>query len=311
MIEKDDLNWDDLRYFLRAAETMTLAGAARAMGVDHSTIGRRLSALERTLGAPLMIRAPGGLRLTPLGERLLPLVEQVERSVLAVSTHAVQQKTHVRMAMPTGFTKVFASGLTRFRADFPTLSLELMSDTLQVDLSKGAADLAIRVGPIHDDQLVARRLCDAGWALYASPTYLQRCGSPMDLDHLAGHELIGFAPGMVGTPASNWIEQRASHADIVLRIRGMVDMLSATLSGAGLALLPCLLGDEEPGLVRLTPHVLVTSEVSLVYRREVRGVEPIQAVIQFVLGVVRENEARLLGATQSAMAPSNCPPAAG
>ena len=68
MAAEGDLDWDDLRYFLRAAQAGTLAGAARAMGVEHSTIGRRLSALERTLGAPLVVRAPDGLHLTPLGE---------------------------------------------------------------------------------------------------------------------------------------------------------------------------------------------------------------------------------------------------
>lgn len=82
MAGDDDLNWNDLRFFLRAAQAGTLAGAARAMEVDHSTIGRRLSALERSLGVPLVIRAADGLHLTPLGENLVPLVEQVERAVL-------------------------------------------------------------------------------------------------------------------------------------------------------------------------------------------------------------------------------------
>src|SRR4030095_9713363 len=80
----DDFNWDDLRFFLRAAQTRTLAGAARSIGVEHTTIGRRLSALERALGAPLVLRGPDGLRLTPLGERLVPLGHAVERGRLDV-----------------------------------------------------------------------------------------------------------------------------------------------------------------------------------------------------------------------------------
>ena len=80
----DDLNWDDLRYFLRAAQSHTLAGAARALGVEHSTIGRRLAALEQALGAPVVLRNPDGLQLTPLGERLLPLVVEIERGVVAI-----------------------------------------------------------------------------------------------------------------------------------------------------------------------------------------------------------------------------------
>jgi len=80
MAVDDDLDWNDLRYFLRAAQSGTLAGAARAMGVDHSTVGRRLSALERALGAPVVLRAPDGLHLTPLGESLMPLAEDVDTS---------------------------------------------------------------------------------------------------------------------------------------------------------------------------------------------------------------------------------------
>lgn len=303
MNNADDLNWDDLRFFLRAAEAMTLAGAARAMGVDHSTIGRRLSSLERRLGAPLVIRAPDGLKLTPVGEKLLPLVQQVGRSVQAVSDQARQQKTRVRVAMPTGFTKLFTAGLARLRAELPEVSLEMLSETRLVNLGQGEADLAIRVGPVQDEDLVARRLCDAGWSLYASPAYLERHPEPMDLDHLDGHELIGFDPAMAGSPGSNWIEERARHAGIALRIRGMVDMQDAALSGAGLALLPCVLGDDEPGLRRVSPLVLVTSEVSLVYRREVRLVEPIRSVIRFVADVLRDNEARLLGASAAAAPP--------
>ena len=81
MAAVDDFNWDDLRYFLRAAQTKTLAGAARSMGVEHTTIGRRLSALERALGAALVLRGPDGLTLTPLGQRIAPLVERLVAEV--------------------------------------------------------------------------------------------------------------------------------------------------------------------------------------------------------------------------------------
>src|SRR5215471_18191655 len=101
MATDEELDWNDLRYFLRAAQAGTLAGAARAMGVEHSTIGRRLASLERALGAPLVIRAPDGLHLTPLGKSLLPLVEEVDHAVSAVHGHASQRHARVRLAMPT------------------------------------------------------------------------------------------------------------------------------------------------------------------------------------------------------------------
>jgi DNA-binding transcriptional LysR family regulator len=291
----DDVNWNDLRFFLRAAHAGTLAGAARAMQVDHSTIGRRLSALERSLGAPLVIRAPDGLHLTPLGENLVPLVEQVERAVLAVCEQAMQQKARVRLAMPTGFTKLFTANLAQLQAACPGLSLELLSSSRPVDLKKGEADLAIRSGPVVDEDLVARRLCETGWSLYASPAYLLRRTAPADLNDLSAHDVIGYDPSLAGVPAAKWIEARTQGANIVLRSREMNDMLAAALGGAGLAVLPCLLGDEEPGLVRLTPAVLATREVSLVYRREFKRAAPLQAVIRFVVQVVQENADRISG----------------
>jgi len=291
----DDLNWNDLRFFLRAAQAGTLAGAARAMEVDHSTIGRRLSALERSLGAPLVIRAPEGLHLTPLGENLVPLVEQVERTVLAVCEQARLQEPRVRLATPTGFTKLFMVNLAQLQAACPGLSLELLSSSRPVNLKKGEADLAIRSGPIVDEDLIARRLCETGWSLYASPAYLSRRPRPADLNDLGGHDVIGYDPSLAGVPAAKWIESRAPGANVVLRSREMNDMLEAALGGAGLAMLPCLLGDEEAGLVRLTPEVLATREVSLVYQREVRLAGPVQAVIRFVVQVMQENADRILG----------------
>lgn len=295
MAGNDDLDWNDLRYFLRAAQAGTLAGAARAMGVDHSTIGRRLSSLERALGAPLVIRAPDGLHLTPLGESLVPLIEEVERAVLAAYGHASQTQTRVRVALPTGFTRLFSANLERLRTAHPQLILELLTGAKAVDLKRGEADLAIRSGPVVDEELIARPLGESGWSLYAAPAYLARRPAPVDPDDLSGHDLIGFDPTLAAVPAAQWIEQRAHGATVVLRSREMSDMQAAALSGAGLAMLPCLGADDEAGLTRLTPRVLATRSLSLVYPREARLSQPVQAVIRFVLDVMRENAARILG----------------
>jgi DNA-binding transcriptional LysR family regulator len=293
--DAEDLNWDDLRYFLRAVQAKTLAGAARAMKVDHTTIGRRLSALERALGAPLFIRTPDGLQLTPLGERIAPLAEQVASTVHGVHHLATQQTVRVRLAVPTGFTPFFTAALARLRDSHPDITLEILSSSRVVDLAKGEAELAIRSGPIIDGELIARRVGAAGWSLYASPAYLARRPAPVDIEDLAGHDLIGYDPSLAAMPAARWIERHAPPATIVLRSREMTDMLAATVSGAGIAALSCLVGDAEPALVRLTPRVISSRELSLVYRREMRLVAPVRAVIRFVVEVMRENADRVAG----------------
>lgn len=303
MADLDDrFDWNDLRYFLRAAQAGTLAGAARAMGVEHSTIGRRLTSLERALGAPLVVRAPDGLHLTPLGASLVPLMEQVEHAVSAVVDHATAGQTRVRLALPTGFTALFSEHLDRLRQTHPRLALELLSGAKPVDLRRGEADLAIRSGPVADEDLVVRPLGESGWSLYAAPAYLARHAAPREpLDDLSGHALIGFDPALAAVPAAQWIEQRAAGggATIVLRSREMADIQAAALAGAGLALLPCLGADGEPGLARLTPRVLATRSLALAYPREARLSPPVQAVIRFVIDVMRDNAERITGTRRS------------
>ncbi len=290
-----ELDWDDLRYFLGAAQAGTLAGAARAMGVEHTTIGRRLSALEHALGAPLVLRGPDGLQLTALGEKLSPLVEEMERAVRSVRDLVASHRARVRLAVPSGFARLFTPGVAQLCRDHPGLSLELLSGARPVDLKRGEADLALRSGPVGDKELVVRKLCDSGFSLYASDAYLARRPGPVSTSDLSGHDVIGFDPSMAAMPAARWIDERAANATIVLRSREMTDMVTATASGLGLAVLPCVLGDAEPGLRRLTAEVVATRGLSLVYRRESRLSASVRAVVRFVVETIRRNADRIAG----------------
>lgn len=289
-----DWNWDDLRYFLRAARARTLSGAARALRVEHTTIGRRLAALERSLGAPLVLRKPDGLRLTPLGAELVPLVDAVEKAVLAVQARVQAQASLVRLAVPSGFTRLFTAKLPMLRREHPELALELVSGARPVDLERGEADLAIRIGPVADPELVARKVGDVGWSVYASPAYLK--GRPrVDLDDLRGHDVIGYDASLAGMPAARWLEARAGRARVALRSREMTDMLAAAVNGAGIAVLPCVLGDAEPLLQRLTPDVVASRPAALVHRREATIADSVRAVKRFVVVVMHEASRALLG----------------
>lgn len=290
-----DLDWDDLRYFLEAARAQTLAGAARKLGIEHTTIGRRLAALERALGAALVLRGPDGLRLTPLGERLLPIAEQIERTVHSLRDLAERGVSRVRLAVPSGFARLFVAGLPALRAQHPDLMLEIVSGARIVDLEQSEADLAVRGAPIEAGDLIARRLCVSGWSLYAAPSYLERHAAPASFDDLSGHDLIGFHASLSQQHAAQWLEQRAGPASVVLRSREMTDLVAAASSGLGLAILPCALADMEGGLVRLTPEVLATSTLSLVYRREMRLSAAVSAVIDFVFEIIGANAALIEG----------------
>lgn len=294
-MRKSELDWDDLRYFLCAAQAGTLAGSARKLGVKHSTVGRRLSALEQALGTALVMRGPDGLRLTPTGSKLAPLIKDIDTAVAAIRSLAAKEQTHIRLAMPTGFSRMFSESLGQLRKGYPEISLEVLSGSRPVDLKKGEADLAIRSGPITDPDLVARKLCDSGFSLYASEAYLARRPGPVDPNDLAGHEMIGFDPIFDATPPARWIEAHAGNAAIVLRGSQMIDVVAAATAGAGIAVLACHQGDEEPRLKRLTAQVLVTHPLSLVYRREAAVSAPLRAVIRFVTAVIRQHIKQIRG----------------
>src|SRR5262245_34604598 len=288
-MRKAELDWDDLRYFLRAAQERTLAGGARKLGVKHSTVGRRLSALEQALGTALVMRGPDGLHLTPVGSKVAPLVEDIEAAVAAIRSLVASEQTHVRLAMPTGFSRMFSENLAQLRNDHPEISLEVLSGSQPIDLKNGEADLAIRSGPIADPDLITRKLCDSGFSLYASETYLARRPGPIDPGDLSGHEIVGFDPMFASTPPARWIEEHAGNAVMVLRGRHMIDVVAAAIAGAGLAVLPCHQGDEEPRLKRLHPHVLVPHPLSLVSCREAAISAPLRAVMHFVTAVIRRH----------------------
>jgi DNA-binding transcriptional LysR family regulator len=267
------------------------------MGVEHSTIGRRLDALERTLGAALVTRGPDGLGLTPLGQRVLPLVENIERAVKQVRETARSQKVRVRLAVPSGITGHFTAELGKLRAKHPEIELEMLSGSRPVDLRKGEADLSLRSGPVEDEELIVRKIGESCWSLYASDEYLARHPGPIDLDDLTGHELIGYDPALAAVPAAKWIEERGAKAAIVFRSREMTDLAAAACTGIGLAALPCLLGDDTPRLRRITPEVIATRTVSLVYRREAKLSAAVCAVIDFVVDVMREASPGMSGIT--------------
>ncbi len=170
-----------------------------------------------------------------------------------------------------------------------------MSGSQPLDLKKGEAELAIRVGPIADEDLIARKLGDAGWSLYAADAYLRRHPAPADPRQLAGHDVLGYDRRLAGAPGARWIEQHGRGATIVLRSRELTDMLAAARGGLGLAVMPCMLAESDSSLRRLTPDVLGRNGIFLAYRRETLLVEPVRTVIDFIVRLMRDNAALVRG----------------
>lgn len=291
----DRSDWEALRHFHAAAEESSLSGAARRLGVEHSTVSRRIASLELSLGTALIERGPSGLTLTRLGARVAELVKEMDRAAHSIEKLAIEKRANVRLVVPTGFLELLSPRLERLRREQRHIALEVVSAGRRANLRKGAADLAIRVGPSRDEGLVTRKLADVASALYASRAYLTQQRAPIDVDDLGGHSVVGFQRALARTPAAEWLAARTENASIVLRGREAVDLVTAVRSGIGLGVLPCFLADREASLERLTPKPVALRPVSLVYRRESRLSPEVRAVMRFVVDAVREHAAELGG----------------
>jgi DNA-binding transcriptional LysR family regulator len=250
-------DWDDLKYLLAVARHGSTTAAARALGVNQSTVQRRLAELERRVGQALVQRHPSGYRLTEAGAALLPHAEAVAQAVAGVEQRvdALRHDTVgiVRLTCPEPIVgRLRQSGLLdRFHARYPGLRVEFVMSDRYLDITRGDADVALRSGDTDDGELVGRKLADSLWAVYASRSYFERRGRPDNIDALAGHDWVGFDESMSRHRAAQWLQRIAPDARIVARNDSVLGLLYSARAGLGLAALPTAIADAEPELVRV------------------------------------------------------------
>jgi DNA-binding transcriptional LysR family regulator len=251
------LDWNDLRYFLAVAREGTLARAGRLLGINATTVGRRLTALEEEVQARLFDRTPEGYVLTPSGRDLLPRAERMEGEAIALDREVIGADQRIAGCVRVTVTEMLATRfivphLPRFHRQHPGITLELECSTRVVNLARREADVALRLSRPHEENVVSRRLATVPLSLYAAPAYLERCGTPPDPDvSLAGQQAILFADARAFAIENEWLQARLDGARIVLRSDSVSSIYSATLGGLGIALLPVAVAGHDPALVRI------------------------------------------------------------
>jgi DNA-binding transcriptional LysR family regulator len=254
-------DWNDLRYLIAVSRHGSTLAAAKAIGVNQSTVHRRLAELERNVGLTLVKRHPTGYRLSELGETLIDHVVAVETAVgdLERQVQALKHdlKGVIRLTCPEPtVSRIVATGLLdRFYEQYPDLKVEFVTSDRYLDLTKGEADIAFRSGEPTDDSLVGRKICDSVWAIYASKGYVQQHGRPESIAALTNHSMIGFDGIMQNHRVAKWLPVAVPDARIVNRNNSMLGTLSAVKAGIGIAPLPTKLGDAEETLVQVLPPV--------------------------------------------------------
>jgi DNA-binding transcriptional LysR family regulator len=292
--------WDDARHFLAVQRTGSLSAAARQLGVNQSTVGRRLVALEERLQAKLFFHTRDGYRIAPAGERLLPHAERMEDEAIAIAREISGQETtltgFVRITAPDMFgARVVAPLLAAFHERYPEIEMELDTDNRLRNLTKREADMAIRVGETIERGVVVRKLGPFASALYASRAYLDARGRPRGTD-LAGHDIIGYGEPVARIAESRWLIEHSEGARIVLRSHATAAQHQACLDGMGIAALPCYVGDPEPSLERLpTPAVVNRQGMSLVVHEDLRHTARVRVCADFLAERLRAQTARFAG----------------
>jgi DNA-binding transcriptional LysR family regulator len=301
------LAWDDLRHFLAFARAGSMQAAAKALGVNQSTVQRHIAELEERVGRRLVERHLGGYRLTALGEELRPAAEGVEAAVAAFERDLAARDKGltgtVRLTCGSGVAACLRRTplIDAFHARHPGLQIELVITDRVLDLSKGEADLAIRVairdGEPKDEALVRRKIADVSWSVYAGRGYLERYGRPDDPNNLKGHLVIGCDGPIADYPGARWQRSVAHHATIATRCDHWQGLILAVRTGAGLAALPHFQGENESDLVRVIDDIGLVLPCYLLMHRDMQHTPRVRAFADFVASKIRSFRALLSSGT--------------
>lgn len=248
------MDWDHVRYFLELARTGRLQAAAQRLGVEYTTVARRIQQLEKTLGYTLFIRERQGHVLTEAGRQLLVQAERMEDACLHIALGAGggegSLSGSVRIGAPEGYGSFFlAPQLAQLTQSHPNLALDLVAVPRLVNLSRREADIVITIERPSRGPFVMTRLTDYALKLYAAPAYLQRHAAIQNRDDLRQHTFVSYIDDLLMSQNLNYLNEVCQPARVALRSTSLFGQLQAAQAGAGIAILPAFMAQQQAGLV--------------------------------------------------------------
>lgn len=278
------MEWSDLRVFLAIAREGTLGAAARRLGQTQPTMGRRLRALESTLGHTLFQRTTTGFVLTDEGTAMLGHAERIEEEALGIERvlagQAQQLEGSLRLTSSDWFgTHVLAPVLAEFARLHPQVAIELRTDARFLSLSRREADLAFRIRPFDEPDVATRKLLHMRYAAYVRTGDAPRLGTDG-----AGARLIALDSAFSGIPDDSWLQARLPGARTVLRSNSRDVQARWCAQGLGIAVLPVALGDRSAGIERIDLGAEPPGRDTWVgYHRDLRRQARLRAMLDLVL----------------------------
>ena len=252
-----DTTPNDLLVLLAVSRTAKFTTAAHNLGLTHSTVSRRIAALEKSLGGRVLARSDDGWELTDLGERAVAVAEQMETAVAELESPGQGPETVsgvVRMTATDGFSAYVASpAVAKLRRRHPGLSVEIVTVTRQALQQRSGLDIEVVVGEPRVHRAEAIELGDYELGLYASRDYLADNGTPASVEEVSDHRLVYFVDSMLQVDDLDAPRRLFPEMKDALTSTNVFVHVEATRAGAGIGFLPCFMADRHPDLVRLFP----------------------------------------------------------
>lgn len=285
------MNWDDVRMFLAVARSGQILAASRRLGINHATLGRRVTALEEDLRTRLLVRRTNGCELTVEGEIFFRAAERMETEMLAAQASTGRIDTAiagtVRIGAPDGFGVSFlASRLGRLTRRHPELKLQLVPVPRSFSLSQREADIAITIERPEQGRLVSSKLTDYTLGLYASKAYLDQAGMPHNVEDLKGHPRIGYVEDLIFSPSLNFTGEVMRDWDASFEISSAIGQTEAVRSGAGIGILHDYVARQYPELTRVLPEIVIRRSYWTTYHETTRDLMRLRTVVAFLRELV-------------------------
>ncbi|HEY8262437.1 MAG TPA: LysR family transcriptional regulator [Methylosinus sp.] len=278
-------DWRDLHCFLVLARAGSLSAAARELGVDHATVGRRIAALEASLGLRLIDRLPrsrplteDGVAIAAAGDRMLELAQEVARRSRGA---ALELSGSVRVSAPPALaTSCFAAGAERLRRAHPRLTLVLLASSAFAALDRGEADIAVRLVRPEEPDALARKIGTMRFGLYARADHAERAAEDW--------EFVAFDASFDHLAQQAWLRMIAAGRRVAFEANDLFAQQAAARAGVGVAVLPTFMGEDDPALVRLPVDPEPPErDLWLIAYPDLRRSPAVRAVMEFLVDCVR------------------------
>jgi len=297
----ESIDWDDLRVFLYAARTGSLAQAARRLRIDHSTVSRRIAQLETSLGVAVLERNRSGLKLNEVGERLLRHAEIMESSLVSFQEELGTDNTmisgHVRLATVEGIASLYiAERCAQLKQIAPQITLELVTSSQTIHVNRREADLFLSFYKPQGQGLVSEKIGNFRLYLYASQLYLDRYGMPSDRSDLQNHAFVSYIEDLILGDSVlwlvRWLRNVIESPTVAFYSNSMIAQMNAAAGGLGIVLLPTFAAARRPELVSiLQDQVSTTHDIWINVHNDLQFSPRIRAVQLFLKNLFKNDPA--------------------